>query len=321
MNTSSDGLAAVRPHFSDRVHAGQALARTLRRFDLGRDVVVLGLARGGVPVAREVADALGVPLSVMVSRKIGVPGIEEVALGAVAEGNDRVVADDMAWYIGVPSRLVDRLAARERVEVERRAHMYRAGRPLPDVKNRTVILVDDGLATGATLRAAALAIRNARPRRIIAAVPIASLTGAAEVRVDVDELVATITPQKFDTIASWYDDYTPVCDEEVLGHLGRPTRVAIMNGRHVVSDILRDAGNRISPALLRGDGRYAAERQIAIPGIGGPLIAEFGGPEYLGDANEPASGEETRGLVILTNGDGGSRHSYRNRYLAGRLRL
>src|SRR4051794_3558741 len=120
MNTSSDGLAAVRPHFSDRVHAGQALARTLRRFDLGRDVVVLGLARGGVPVARQVADALGAPMSVMVSRKVGVPGIEEVALGAVAEGSDRVVADDMAWYIGVPSRLVDRLPGRGRGRGERR---------------------------------------------------------------------------------------------------------------------------------------------------------------------------------------------------------
>ena len=318
---SPEGAAAIKPRFCDRAHAGQALARTLRRADLGGDVTVIGLACGGVPVAREVADALGVPLGVMVSRKVGVPGIEEVALGAVAEGSDRVVADDMAWYIGVPSRLVDRLAARERVEVERRAYIYRSGRPLPDVKNRTVILVDDGLATGATLRAAALAIRNARPRRIIAAVPVASLTGAAEVRIDVDELVATIIPQKFDTIASWYDDYTPVCDEEVLGHLGRPTRVAIMTGRHVVSDILRDVGNRIAPALLGADRRHAAERQIAIPGSGGALTAEFGGPEYLADADEPSSAETARGLVILTNGDGGSRHSYRNRYLAGRLRL
>ena len=319
---SSEGAAAIKPRFCDRAHAGQALARTLRRVDLGGDVTVIGLACGGVPVAREVADALGVPLGVMVSRKIGVPGIEEVALGAVAEGSDRVVADDMAWYIGVPSRLVDRLAAQERVEVERRAQVYRAGRPLPDVKNRTVILVDDGLATGATLRAAALAIRNDGPRRIIAAVPVASLTGAAEVRIDVDDMVATITPRKLDTIASWYDDYTPVRDDEVLGYLGHPTRMGIVNGRHAFTDIRRDVGNRIAPLLLRDDSWPAAtEEAVAIPGFGGALIAEFGGPQTLPGGEQPDAAGNARGLVILTNGDGGSRHSYRNRYLAGRLRL
>src|SRR5690349_17212816 len=116
---SSEGIAAVRPHFCDRAHAGQALARTLRAQKWGSDLIVIGLPRGGIPIAREVADGLKAPLGVLVSRKVGVPGIEEVALGAVAEGTNRVVADAMAWYIGVPPRIVDRLAARERVHVER----------------------------------------------------------------------------------------------------------------------------------------------------------------------------------------------------------
>ena len=315
-------MCVVKPHFCDRTHAGQALARMLRRLEWSGDVTVIALARGGVPVARQVAEALGAPLGVIVSRKIGVPGIEDVALGAVAEGSDRVVADDMAWYIGVPSRLVDRLAARERVEVERCAHVYRGGRPLPDVKNRTVILVDDGLATGATLRAAAFAIRNGRPRRIVAAVPVASLTGSAEVRADVDELIAVLTPREFDTIASWYEDYTPVSDEEVLSQLGRPTHVAIMNGRHVFSDILRDVGDRIARApTYDDDWRTVRERLIAIPRSGGAIMADFGGPQHIPGVDEPEPTGRARGLVILVNGDGGSRHSYRNRYLAGRLRL
>jgi len=325
VKTSAEGIiAAVRPHFCDRAHAGQALARTLRTFKWESNVIVIGLPSGGIPIAREVADTLKAPLDVLVSRKVGVPGIEEVALGAVAEGTDRVVADAMAWYIGVPSRIVDRLAARERVEVERRAQMYRNGGPLPDVKGRTVILVDDGLATGATLRAAAFAIRSGKPRRIVAAVPVASLTGAAEVRADVDDLVAVITPQRFDTIAAWYDDYAPVTDEEVMSILGRPTRVAIMNGRRVVSDILRDVGERIAPGLLRADGASVSnERSVAIPGCSGALMAEFGRAQHIpggnGEEDHPA---KARGLVILANGGAsGSRHSYRNRYLAGRLRL
>lgn len=322
MNTSPEGIAAVRPHFCDRIHAGQALARELRRFEWSSDVTVLGLACGGVPVAREVADALGAPLGVMVSRKIGVPGIEEVALGAVAEGSDRVVADSVAWYIGVPPRLVHRLAARERLEVERRAQIYRAGQPLPAVKGRTVILVDDGVATGSTLRAAAFAIRNSRPRRIVAAVPIASRIGAAEVRADVDELFTVITPDKFDSIASWYEDYRRVSDDEVLGRVRRPTRVAMMNGRGALSDMLSDIGDRISPSFLRDDGRRAStELPIAISGFSSPLMADFGAAQHVPGSDDTPPYGRARGLVILANGGGSSRHGYRTRYMAGRFRL
>jgi putative phosphoribosyl transferase len=321
VNTSPKGIAAVRPHFCDRIHAGQALARELRRFEWSSDVTVLGLACGGVSVAREVADALGAPLGVMVSRKIGVPGIEDVALGAVAEGSDRVVADSVAWYIGVPPHLVDRLAARERVEVERRARMYRAGQPMPAVKGRTVILVDDGVATGSTLRAAAFAIRNSRPRRIVAAVPIASRIGAAEVRADVDELFTVITPDRFDTIASWYEDYHRVSDDEVLSQLRR-RRAAIMSGRGARSDVLPDVGGRLSSAVLRDDGRRdPTERSIAISGFSAPLMADFGAAQHVPEYDDTPRYARARGLVILANGGGSSRHGYRTRYMAGRFRL
>ena len=147
---------------------------------------MLGLARGGVVVAREVADALRAPIGVIVARKIGVPGIEEVALGAVADGGHRVIADTVAWYLGVPSRIVDLLAERERAELERSVATYRLGLPSLDVRGRTVIIVDDGLATGATMRAAIRSVRDKRPARIIAAVPVASRPAAAEVQREVD---------------------------------------------------------------------------------------------------------------------------------------
>ena len=143
---------APRPAFRDRADAGRMSALSLSRYSAEPDVVVLGLARGGVPVARHVADALGAPLGVVVARKISVPGIADVALGAIAEGSHRVMAESVATYLGVPSRIVDRLAATERLEVERLVATYRAGNALSDLRGCTVILVDNGLATGATMR-------------------------------------------------------------------------------------------------------------------------------------------------------------------------
>src|SRR5262249_28776072 len=147
-------LATPRATFRDRAAAGRMLAQSLAAYQGRPDVIVLGLARGGVPVARVVADALRVPVGVVVARKVGVPGIEEVALGAVAEGGHHVVADTVAWYLGVPTRIVDRLAERERAELERSVARYRLALASYDLRGRTVIIVDDGLATGATMRAA-----------------------------------------------------------------------------------------------------------------------------------------------------------------------
>ena len=247
MNRSPLDLTARRAAFRDRTDAGAVLARSLIDYRGRSDVTVLGLARGGVPVAREVANLLRVPMDVIVARKVGVPGIEEVALGAIAEGSKRVVADTVAWYLGVPSRIVDRLAARERVELERRVVLYASGLASLDLRGRTVILVDDGIATGATVRAAVRSIREKRPARVVVAVPVASRDAAEDVRLEVDELVTVVTPARFVTVGAAYENFSPVTDEDVLSLIGRPTRR--------VSPYMRDVSDRIGTALTRADGR------------------------------------------------------------------
>lgn len=314
MNRSPLDLTARRAAFHDRTDAGAVLARSLIDFRGRSDVTVLGLARGGVPVAREVANLLRVPIEVIVARKVGVPGIEEVALGAIAEGSKRVVADTVAWYLGVPSRIVDRLAARERVELERRVVLYASGLASLDLRGRTVILVDDGLATGATIRAALRSIRDKRPARVVVAVPVASRDGAEDVRLEVDELVAVVTPARFTTIATAYEDYSPVTDEDVLALIGRPTRR--------VSPHMRDVSDRIGAALTRADGRSGdAERTIGIPTFDASIVGDLGVPSFVPSLRRGQRAEGVRGLVILAHGGGSSRSSYRNRYIAGRLRL
>src|SRR5712671_4832802 len=160
--------------FRDRREAGRLLAEKLSGYANRPDLLVLALPRGGVPVAYEVARALGAPLDVFVVRKLGVPGYEELAMGAVATGGVRVLNDQLVSRLGIPNHLIDAVAAREKQELARRERLYRGGRPPPDVRGRTAILVDDGLATGATMRAAILALRRQHPARIVVAVPTAS---------------------------------------------------------------------------------------------------------------------------------------------------
>ena len=303
------GSVVLRPPFRDRADAGDALALSLSMFATEPNLVVLGVGRGGVPVARQVAGELGAPFDVLVSRKVGVPGIEEVSLGAIAEGSGRVIPDDVAWYIGVPSRVVERLAARERVELERCAQLYRGGKPLHDLKGRTVILVDDGLATGATLRAAARVVRSKQPRRLIAAVPIASQSGAKELQAEVDELVALVTPEEFKSVSASYTSYAPVTDDEVLALLGRPARRA-------PSVLVRDVSDRIAPPSRQGRGPSGSERTLEIQAAGSTIMADLGVPRDIFGENT----RRIRGLAILAQGAGCSRNSYRNRYMAGRLR-
>ena len=201
--------------FRDRAHAGRVLARALLAYAGRDDVVVLALPRGGVPVAAELARALGAQLDVFVVRKLGLPGHEELAMGAVAPGGVLILDDRLVRGLGIPDEVLQETVEKESRELERREAAYRAGRPPLDLEGKTVILVDDGLATGATMRAAALALRKYRPARVVVAVPVASAETCDEFRADVDEIVCALTPSPFHAVGLWYDDFSQTSDEEV----------------------------------------------------------------------------------------------------------
>ncbi len=214
----------IRPGlFRDRREAGRVLAEKLAAYANRPDVLVLALPRGGVPVAYEVARALGAPLDVFVVRKLGVPGYEELAMGAVATGGVRVLNDQLVERLGVPEHIIDAVAARERRELARRERLYRGGRPPPDVRGRTVILVDDGLATGATMHAAIQALRQQNPARIVVAVPTASPETCEEMKARADDVICAITPEPFHAVGRWYQDFSQTTDEEVAALLARPS--------------------------------------------------------------------------------------------------
>src|SRR3979411_2170298 len=201
--------------FRDRREAGRLLAAKLADYANRPDVIVLALPRGGVPVAYEVATALDVPLDVFVVRKLGVPGYEELAMGAVATGGVRVLNDQLVERLGIPESLIDAVAARERQELARRERLYRGNRPPPDVRGRTVILVDSGRATGATMYAAIEALRQQNPARIVVAVPTASPETCEEMKARADDVICAITPEPFEAVGRWYQDFSQTTDEEV----------------------------------------------------------------------------------------------------------
>ena len=179
------------------------------------DVVVLGLPRGGVPVAYEVAKALDAPLDIFIVRKLGLPGHEELAMGAIASGGVRVLNQDVVQALEIPERVIDAVARREQQELERREKIYRGNRPKPVLKDKTVILIDDGLATGASMRAAVAGLRAQNPARIIVAVPTAAPETCEAFEDTVDEVVCATTPQPFYGVGLWYQDFAQVTDEEV----------------------------------------------------------------------------------------------------------
>ncbi len=201
--------------FVNRAQAGTELGERLAAYSGRDDVVVLALPRGGVPVGREVARALGVPLDVFVVRKLGLPGQEELAMGALASGGTRVLNEELVHQLGLRAATIDRVVAREAIELERREQRYRAGRPPPDVTGRSVILVDDGLATGSTMRAAILALRAQDPARIVVAVPTAPPQACGELEGVADEVVCLMQPQPFYAVGMSYEDFAEVGDEEV----------------------------------------------------------------------------------------------------------
>ena len=207
--------------YRDRSEAGKELATKLSTYKDRNDVLVLALPRGGVPVAFEVAQALNAPLDVFLVRKLGVPGHEELAMGAIATGGVRVLNDDVVDYLKIPDAVIDSVAAEESKELKRRELAYRGNRPEPDVKGKTVILIDDGLATGSTIRAAAQALRQQDPARIVVAVPVSAPETCDEYRIGVDEIICAATPDPFWGVGLWYDDFSQTTDEEVHDLLER----------------------------------------------------------------------------------------------------
>ena len=210
--------------FRDRRDAGQRLAAQLAGYAGRHDVVVLALPRGGVAVAYEVARALGAPLDVFLVRKLGVPGHEELAMGAIASGDVRILNQDIVRALGIPADVVERVATTERAELERRERAYRTNRPPLDVRGRLVILVDDGLATGASMRAAVRAVRAADAARLVAAVPVGAPETCAELQPAVDEVVCANTPDPFYSVGFWYEDFSQTTDHEVCDLLARAAR-------------------------------------------------------------------------------------------------
>jgi erythromycin esterase-like protein/predicted phosphoribosyltransferase len=207
--------------FRDRVHAGEVLANRLESYRGRPDVVVLGLARGGVPVAEQVALALGAPLDVFVVRKLGLPGHEELAMGAIASGGVRVLNDEVVRLLQVPARVIDHVAKAEQHELERREQAYRGTRPSAPVKGKTVIIVDDGLATGASMRAALEALRAHGARTVVAAVPVGAPESCAELGEVADDVVCAVMPSPFGGVGRWYDDFSEITDDEVRATLER----------------------------------------------------------------------------------------------------
>jgi putative phosphoribosyl transferase len=201
--------------FNNRTHAGQLLAEALSRYADRHDVIVLGLPRGGVPVAFEVAKKLHAPLDVCVVRKLGVPGCEELAMGAIASGGIRVVNDDVVRGSGITPAQMEREFAKELDELHRRERAYRGHTGAPDVVAKTVILVDDGIATGSTIRAAVLALRQQGPARIVIAVPTAAADSCHRLEPLVDELVTLSKPMYFRAVGQWYRDFSQTSDSEV----------------------------------------------------------------------------------------------------------
>jgi putative phosphoribosyl transferase len=216
-----DGGLRNAPLFRDRTEAGRVLAAALRPYAGRPNLLVLALPRGGVPVGFEVARALHAPLDIMLVRKLGVPGHEELAMGAIASGGIRVVSEDVVRMLGIPERVIATVAAAEEQELERRERLYRDGRPMADVWGRTVLLVDDGLATGSTMRAAAAALKAQHLERLIVAVPIGATETCELLRHEVDDVVCARTPEPFNAVGLWYQDFSQTTDDEVRDLLRR----------------------------------------------------------------------------------------------------
>ena len=285
--------------FHDRTDAGQKLAQELAEYASRPDVLVLALPRGGVPVAYEVARALRAPLDVFVVRKLGLPTHPELAMGAIASGGVRVVDPDVVRRFRVSEAELAAVTAAEARELERRERRYRKGRPFPDVRGKTVILVDDGLATGATMYAAASALRAQDPARVVVAVPVSSPETCDAFRHVVDDIVCAVTPEPFYAVGLWYEDFSQTTDEEVHDLLARAASQepggASPRGAQSAPGSRVGRGEMEERIVQVAAGRTMLEGNLAVP-------------------------SDARGVVLFAHGSGSSRHSPRNRFVAEELR-
>jgi predicted phosphoribosyltransferase len=211
--------------FKDRTEAGKRLANELSDYENRDDVIILGLARGGVPVAFEIAKEINVPMDVFLVRKLGVPSQKELAMGAIASGGIRILNDDVINMLRISDRAIDHVANEEQQELERREREYRGNRQKIDVKDRVSILVDDGLATGASMRAAVRALRQMEPAKIVIAVPVAAPDTCDAFKDKVDEIICLATPEPFYAIGAWYDNFSQTTDEEVRSILAEADKL------------------------------------------------------------------------------------------------
>jgi putative phosphoribosyl transferase len=211
--------------FNDRADAGKKLAKKLSEYANRSDVIILALPRGGVPVAFEVAKELNVKMDVFIVRKLGVPGNEELAMGAIVSDNIRVLNEDVIRSFQIPQSVIDEVAVNELRELERRERLYRGNRPKPDISGSTVILIDDGLATGATMRAAAAAVRTKNPAKIVIAVPTAASDTCSAFENEVDKTICVATPEPFYGVGAWYEDFSQTTDKEVCELLNKAAKI------------------------------------------------------------------------------------------------
>ena len=277
----------------DRTEAGQRLAEHLMAYARCSDVVVLGLPRGGVPVAYEIAQALHAPLDVFVVRKLGAPGQPELALGAIASGGTRVLNDDVVWSLGLDEEMIDAVVAKEQQELARRERLYRGERPPLVVHDQTVILVDDGVATGATIRAAIAALRAQRPAKVIVAVGVAPPETCAELEQEVDEVVCLLQPDPFWAVGLWFADFSATSDEEVRTLLAQAAAGF--------------PGEEEAKTMTTGKTQSSQSWPVQIAA---------GAVTLAGDLVIPSNAQ---GLVLFAHGSGSSRFSPRNRAVAQTL--